>query len=135
MFASFFLKRKIRKLAKEIPLLLRNKCGYQESYTKKQIDSVVHFSKSYHIDLLPYIYAMFCSASEFKSIAQYNILRYEITEALFNNKTKLSVAGIYLYADTDTFWDSIQDSIVDAMPDSDGDSYSDSDGGGDGGGD
>ena len=138
VFASFFLKRKIRKLAKELPVLLKSKHGYQECYTKTQIDSIVHFSKSYNIELLAYAYAMFCSENEFKKLgsrAQYNSLRSQITEALFKNKTKLSVTGIYLYANTDTFWESIQDSIVDSMPEFNGDSFSESDSGGDGGGD
>ncbi len=72
MLGKFLRKRKIKKFAKKLPLVLQEMYGNQKYYTQAQVDSAIKRKKldwnTTSIAYYCYAYAMYCSRDEFNRI-------------------------------------------------------------------
>jgi len=107
MFQNYFKKRKIKKFATILPPALKSRYGYQEHYTKKQVDTIIKQKKlSKHVSVTNtpiaggencYAYAMFCSPEEFQQIHatigevyDYHAMRSEVSTTCFGEDVSFS---------------------------------------------
>ncbi|MDP2635569.1 MULTISPECIES: DUF6559 family protein [Pseudoalteromonas] len=106
MFQGFFKRRKIKKYARSLPLVLKAQYGYKKYYTQAQVDSVIkrkrigNHSSTDVIDNC-YAYAMYCSPAEFKNIydsagesCDYIAMRSDVSDTLFNGVSDFSFATL-----------------------------------------
>ena len=105
MFDAYFLKRKIRKYAKTLPLELRSSFGKRKYYSKSQVDTAIVRRKvgSSGVAVADncYAYAMFCSPKEFKQIhdeagevCDYQSMREEISSVVFGSTSDFSTSSL-----------------------------------------
>lgn len=113
MFEGFFLKRKIKKYARQLPLELKMMYGRQTNYSKEQVDAAMVRKKLGNdgvvvINDSSYAYAMFCSQQVFDYMHQeagesgdYASKRNEIAYAVFGGPVDFSVSTLVFEATND----------------------------------
>ncbi|MGB1238475.1 MAG: DUF6559 family protein [Pseudomonadales bacterium] len=108
MLAGFFRRRRIKKLARKLPLVLKKDIGKRKYYSQQQVDQVLRKKRFSRRDNSAAgncpAYAMYCSPSEFERIhreagehCDFSELRAEIATTLcidhsFNSNTLLAEA-------------------------------------------
>lgn len=110
MFGSFFLKRKIRKYARQLPLELKMMFDRQTYYSKSQVDAAMARKKlgndgAVVVTDSSYAYAMFCSEPVFDEIhaeagetCDYTAMRSEVSYAVFGGPMDFSVSTLVFEA-------------------------------------
>jgi hypothetical protein len=110
MLDSFFLKRKIKKYARQLPLELKMMYGRQACYSKTQIDEAMARKKLGNDGAVvladsSYAYAMFCSQQVFDEIHQqadencdYIVKRSEVSKAVFGGPMDFTVSTLVFEA-------------------------------------
>ncbi len=100
---GFFIKRRIKKYARQLPLELKMMYGRQTFYSKEQVDAAITRKKLSHNS--SYAYAMLCSQSEFDEIHQaagetcdYIAMRSEISNAVFGGPMDFTVSMLVFEA-------------------------------------
>lgn len=120
MFKHFFKKRRIKKYAKKLPLELKAQYGHKKYYTKGQVDTALKRKRLYRTDESggnAYAYVMYCSKKDYHEIqnhtgceGDYNAMRIEIADTLFNNTSDFSFSNLYVDATTPSSSSTFSDS-------------------------
>ncbi|MGF1733739.1 DUF6559 family protein [Photobacterium kasasachensis] len=136
MFQNYLKKRKIKRYARKIPRDLKANYGYQNYFTKEQVDAAITRQKIGNSNAPAiidnsYAYAMYCSPEEFSKIYEnidgdfdYETIREEVSDVIFYGISGFSFSSLLVVSLHSGFSPEGSD---------DGDSDGGSDGGGDGG--
>jgi hypothetical protein len=110
MFDRFFLKRKIKRYARQLPLELKMMYGRQSYYSKIQVDTAMARKKLGNngevvVTDSSYAYAMYCSQQVFDEIHQqaeqscdYTVMRSTVSYVVFGGPMDFSVSTLVFEA-------------------------------------